>query len=210
MQVTIIGTGNMAKGIGARLVSGGHKLTIHAKDAAKGLALVDHLKQAQPDADVSVAAIGSPTDHIVIIATPYAEMGNIAKEYAGLDGKIAVDISNPIDFATFQLIPEPGMSGAQEIAKLMPKAHIVKAFNTTFNKALEAGTVDGEELDVLLAGDDQSAKNELKELLQTSGLRPLDVGPLTNARHLEGIGLIHMSLQDQLGTNWVSSLKFLG
>ncbi|GAC1370855.1 MAG: NADPH-dependent F420 reductase [Candidatus Saccharimonadales bacterium] len=186
MQVTIIGSGNMARGIGARLTAGGHEVTTQGRGEVKN------------------------ADDIVILAVPYSEIDNVAKEYGDLSRKIVVDITNPVDFATFQLIPEPGKSGAEEVAKLFPQAKVVKAFNTIFNKTLEAGTVDGQELDVLMAGNDEDAKDTLKELVQTSGMRGLDVGPLANARHLEGLGLIHMALQDQLGTRWKSAVKFIG
>jgi predicted dinucleotide-binding enzyme len=210
MNVTIIGNGNMAKGIGTRLVSGGHKVTIHTKDETKGNDLVAQLKITNESADVNFAAVGSNVDEIVILATPYTETEAIAKQYNGFDGKIVIDITNPVDFTTFQLIPEAGQSGAQEIAKLIPSAKVVKAFNTTLAGTLEAGTVDGKELDVFIAGDDQDAKSTVSELVKSSDMRPIDVGPLSNARHLEGFGLIQMAVQDQIGTNWMSALKFIG
>jgi len=203
MNITIIGNGNMAKGIGTRLVSGGHTVTIHARDEAKGKELADQL-------GASFATVGSPADDIVILATPYSEVATIAKAYGGFEGKVVVDITNPVDFTTFQLIPEAGQSGAQEIAKLLPGAVVVKAFNTTLAGPLAVGTVDGKELDVFVAGDDNEAKKTICELVKTSGMRPIDVGPLANSRHLEGFGLIQMSVQDQIGTGWMSSLKFLG
>lgn len=210
MQVTIIGNGSMAKGIGTRLVNGGHTLNIHAKDETKGQELADHLKSVADSADVSVAPIGSDAAGVVILAIPYSEVEQVSGKYGGFEGKTVIDITNPVDFNTFQLIPEAGQSGAQEIAKFMPKAKVVKAFNTTLAGPLEAGSVEGKELDVFIAGEDQDAKAEISELVKTSGMRPIDVGPLANARHLEGFGLIQMAAQDQLGTNWMSSLKFLG
>jgi predicted dinucleotide-binding enzyme len=210
MNVTIIGNGNMAKGIGIRLVNGGHKVTVHTKDETKGNELVAQLKATNESADVSFTAIGSNADEIVVLATPYTETEAIAKQYNGFDGKIVIDITNPVDFTSFQLIPEAGQSGAQEIAKLIPGAKVVKALNTTLAGTLEAGTVDGKDLDVFIAGDDQDAKNTVSELVKSSDMRPIDVGPLSNARHLEGFGLIQMAVQDQLGTNWMSALKFLG
>lgn len=210
MNVTIIGNGNMAKGIGTRLVNGGHKVSIHAKDESKGAELVEQLKKVSASADVTVAPVGGDLDEIVIVATPYTEIENVSKEYNGFAGKIVVDITNPVDFNTFQLIPEAGQSGAQEIAKLLPGAKVVKAFNTTLAGALEAGKIEGKELDVFIAGDDTDAKAKVSELVKTSGLRPVDVGPLANARHLEGFGLIQMAVQDQIGTNWMSALKFIG
>jgi len=210
MKVSIIGNGNMAKGIATRLVSGGHKVVIHSRDIAKGKELAEQLKKVSGTADVSVVPVGSETDEIVIVTTPYTEIDNVSKEYKGLVGKIVVDITNPVDFNTFQLLPEPGQSGAQEIAKILSEATVVKALNTTLAGPLEAGEVEGKELDVFIAGDDEDAKSKVSELVKTSGMRPVDVGPLANARHLEGFALIQMAVQDQIGTNWMSSLKFLG
>ena len=210
MKVTIIGNGNMARGIGTRLVNGGHAVTIHAKEADKGEALVAALEKASPSPDVSLAPFGDKTDDLVILATPYGAVAEIAEQYDGFAGKVVVDITNPVDFATFELIPEPGQSGAQEIAKMLPNATIVKAFNTTLAGALEAGTIDGKELDVFIAGDDEAAKAKVGELVQTSGMRPVDVGSLAELRHLEGFGLIQMKVQEQIDTNWMSALKFIG
>ncbi len=210
MNVTIIGNGKMAKGIGTRLVGGGHKLSIHSKDLTKGNELAEQLKKVNASSDVTVAPVGSETDEIVIVATPYTEISNVSRDYKGLGGKIVVDITNPVDFNTFQLIPEAGKSGAEEVAKILSDAKVVKAFNTTLAGPLEAGQVEGKELDVFIAGDDEEAKSKVSEMVKTSGIRPVDVGSLANARHLEGFGLIQMAVQDQIGTNWMSSLKFLG
>lgn len=210
MNVTIIGSGNMAKGIATRFVSGGHKVAIHAQDEVKGNELVNYLKKVSETADVSVTSVGSDTEAIVVLATPYTEAEAIATQYNGLEGKTVIDITNPVNFDTFQLIPEAGQSGAQEIAKLIPNATVVKAFNTTLAGTLVAGTVDGKELDVFIAGDDAEAKTTVSELIKSSNMRPIDVGPLSNARHLEGFGLIQMAVQDQIGTNWMSALKFIG
>ena len=210
MQVTIIGNGNMAKGIATRLINGGHEVSIHAKDEAKGNELAEQLKQVSESAAVSVAPVGSDVNEIVIIATPYGEIENVAKKYNEFEGKVVVDITNPVDFNTFELIPEPGKSGAEEIAKLIPNAKVVKAFNTTLAGTLIAGTVEGKQLDVFIASDDQDAKDKITELIKTSGMRPVDVGSLSESRHLEGFGLIQMKIQDQIQTNWMSALKFLG
>lgn len=210
MKISIIGSGNMAKGIGTRLVSGGHSVSLHSQDEAKGQVLAEQLKIVTTTADVTVVPVGTDTDEIVIVATPYTEIVNVGKEYNGFAGKVVVDITNPVDFNTFQLIPEAGQSGAQEVAKILKDATVVKAFNTTLAGPLEAGEVEGKELDVFIAGDDTDAKAKISELVKTSGMRPVDVGPLSEARHLEGFGLIQMKVQDQIGTGWMSALKFLG
>lgn len=210
MNVTIIGNGNMAKGIGTRLVTGGHAVTVHAHDEAKGKELVEQLSSLTESGSVTLASVGDECDDIVLLAVPYTEIEDVAAKYDGFEGRVVIDITNPVDFETFQLIPEPGQSGAQEIANRLSGAAVVKAFNTTLAGPLEAGTVDGKELDVFIAGDDQAAKATVSELVSTSGMRPIDVGPLANARHLEGFGLIQMAVQNQIGTNWMSSLKLLG
>jgi hypothetical protein len=210
MQVTIIGNGKMAKGIGVRLVNGGHELFIHSKDELKGRELADQLEKSGSSAKVTVESVGSEIKGVSILAVPYGEVSQLADEYNGFAGKVVVDITNPVDFNTFQLIPEPGKSGAEEIARTIPNARVVKGFNTTLAGTLEAGSVDGQELDVFIAGDDQSAKDEVKSLVKSSGMRPIDVGPLAYSRHLEGFGLIQMQIQDQINTNWMSALKFIG
>ena len=210
MKVSIIGSGKMAKGIAARLLSGGHEVTVHVRDLEKGNTLATELKSDAKEIAVNVVQVGGDVDDLVIVATHYGDVANVVETYAGFAGKTVVDITNPVDFNTFQLIPAAGTSGAEEIAKLAPQAHIIKAFNTIFAGTLAAGEVEGKTLDVLIAGDDQPAKQSVSEIIESSGLRPVDVGPLTNARHLEGLALIHMSVQEQLGTGWMSTIKFLG
>lgn len=90
-----------------------------------------------------------------------------------------------------------------------PDAKVIKAFNTTFAGSLMEGQVEGQSLDVFMAGDDKEAKRRLADAIGSAGLRPIDVGSLRRARQLEGIGLLHITLQDQMGTNWGSTIKIL-
>jgi 8-hydroxy-5-deazaflavin:NADPH oxidoreductase len=87
---------------------------------------------------------------------------------------------------------------------------VVKAFNTTFAGTLTSGQVDGQPLDVLIAGDDEQAKQAVADVARAGGLRPIDAGPLRRARELEHAGFLHMALQEQLGTGYASALRFLG
>lgn len=209
MRVTIIGNGNMAKGIATRLLTGRHSVAIHARDIQKANSLIEALKSTDTGADIHSAALGSEAETIIILTVPYSEVEDIAKQYDGFAGKTLVDITNPVDFATFQLIPEAGTSGAEAIAKIIPDASVIKGFNTVFAGTLISGKVDEKELDVFIAGDDQPNKDEVKELINSSGMRAVDVGPLANSRHLEGLALIHMSVQDQLQTGWMSAIKII-
>lgn len=208
MNVTIIGTGNMAKGIASRFLSGGHTVTLHAHDTAKG---DEAAKALEKNGAVKVVPVGTPTDDaVVVLAVPHPAVADLAEQYENFAGKIVIDITNPVDFNTFELTTASDKSGAEAIAEMAPDANVLKAFNTIFAGTLMAGEVKGEQLDVLIAGDDKAAKQAVSELVNTSGMRAVDVGPLARARHLEGLALIHMSVQDQLQTSWMSTIKILG
>lgn len=207
MIISIIGSGNMAHGIGTRIATSDHDLTIFDRDLSEAQELAKKLGENVKAEELGLKEFGE----IVIFALPYAAIPEVIDTYAeNLQGKILVDISNPVDFETFQLIPPVGSSGAEEIAKNTPEgATIVKAFNTTFAGTLVQGEVEGKKLDVLIATDSNDAGEKLVQLCNDSGLRGIHVGPLSKARVLEEMQLMQMSLQEQLGTNWMSTIKIL-
>jgi 8-hydroxy-5-deazaflavin:NADPH oxidoreductase len=126
-----------------------------------------------------------------------------------LAGKVVVDITNPVDPQSFQPLTIEAGSAAQHIAQKASGAKLVKAFNTTFAGTLVAGKVADQPLDVLLASDDDEAKNAVRQLVEDAGLRAVDAGPLAHARQLEGLGYLHMAIQDSLGTGYGSTIKIL-
>jgi hypothetical protein len=92
---------------------------------------------------------------VVVLALYYPGIKDAAQQYADrLDGKVVVDITNPVDTQTWdRLATEPGSSSAAEVAQLVPRgAPVVKAFNTTFANTLVDRKVDGEQPDVLSRG----------------------------------------------------------
>lgn len=204
MNITIIGTGNMTKGIGTRLLAGGHTLDIHARNEENGNKLA-----AELGTGASVNLLGSDCADIVILALPYTEIADTIRLYNGFVGKTLVDITNPIDFDTFQLIPAAGTSGAETIAALAPAAHVVKAFNTAFAGTLVAGNIADRPLDIFIVGDDAEAKAQIAQLVTDGGMRALDFGGLSGARHLEGFQYLHMGAQESLGTGWMSGVAIV-
>ncbi len=211
-MATIIGAGRMATGIGTRFVAGGGSVTLVDRDPAKAEETARQVQAAaQKGAAVSTAPFGSPIrDEVVVLAVPYSALAEVVRQYAPqLAGRIVVDITNPLNETYDDLATPPGISAAEEVAKLVPEARVVKAFNTTFAGTLVAGQVAGEPLDVFLASDDADAKAQVAELVRAGRMRPLDVGPLKRARQLEGLGLLHITEQPKLNTNFGSAVKII-
>jgi NADPH-dependent F420 reductase len=209
MKVTIIGAGNMGRGVGTRVVAGGHDLEILDRNPAEAQKLADELGGGATALDSG----GAITGEIVVMALYYPGIKDAARQYADeLDGKVVVDITNPIDAETGdRLATPPGMSSAEEVAAVVPAGTpVVKAFNTTFAGTLVAGEVERQQLDVLIAGDDEGAKQKVSKLVSDGGLRPIDVGPLSRAQQLEQLGFLHISLQEPHQLGFGSTIKLHG
>lgn len=133
---------------------------------------------------------------IVILAVPYPALASIAASYGSqLAGKVVVDITNPLDFATFDALTVPaGSSAAAELAALLPEAKVLKAFNTTFAATLATGVIGGLTTTVLVAGDDAEAKQALISVIKAGGLDALDAGSLKRAHELEAVGFLQLTL----------------
>jgi predicted dinucleotide-binding enzyme len=173
-DVTIFGQGNMGTAIAGVLTKGG--------------ATVTHIGSADTAATV--------TGDIVVLAVPHTAVDSIIEAYGDqLRGKTVVDITNPLDFATFDSLVVPADSSkAAEIAAQLPSASVLKAFNTNFAATLTSGQVgDTQPTTVLVAGDDATAKQTLADLVVAGGLRALDAGSLRRARELEAIGFLQLT-----------------
>jgi hypothetical protein len=206
VKVTIVGAGNMGRGIGTRAVAGGHQVEILDRDPTEAHKLAGEL-----GGDATALEPGAPFGgQVVVLALYYPGIKDAVQQYADrLAGKVVVDITNPLDPQTWdRLATPPGTSSAEEVQQLVPQGTpVVKAFNTTFAGTLVAGEVAGQQLDVLIAGDDQAAKQQVSKLAADGGLRAIDVGPLTRAQQLEHLGLLHISLQEPLGLGFGSAIK---
>jgi predicted dinucleotide-binding enzyme len=198
MDITIIGTGNMARGIATRALAGGNTVTLLGTEAEKAQALAGELS-----GDVRAGTVGEPiTGDVVVLAVWYQALDDVLGRYGDqLTGKTVVDITNPVDLQPYAPLTIEAGSAAQEIAQKAPGAKVVKAFNTTF-----AGS---QPLDVFVASDDEEAKAKVRRLAESAGLRVLDAGPLAHARQLEGAGYLHMAIQPGLGGTYASALKIV-
>jgi 8-hydroxy-5-deazaflavin:NADPH oxidoreductase len=186
--ISIIGTGGMAAAIGGRTAKAGYTVEVVSRDPAKARALANQLT---PEATTGTYG-AAPAGDIVILAVPYTSAATVLAEYAdALDGKVIIDITNPISPDATGLVTPAGSSGAQEIAKAAPAgAHVVKAFNTLFGHVLARGG----RLDAFIAADDPEAKARVSTFIASLGLRPFDVGGLQMAQTLESLGLMLIGL----------------
>jgi predicted dinucleotide-binding enzyme len=206
MEITIIGAGNMGRGIGTRAIAGGHDVEILDRDPAEARALADQLGDSASVVDPSGAFGGE----IVVFAVCYPGIKEAVEQYTDrLGGKVVVDITNPVDTETWDRLATPaGSSSAEEVAQLVPQGHPGRK-GVRYDLPADAACrrVEGQQLDVLMAGHDDGARQKVSQLVADGGLRPIDVGPLGRAQQLEQLGFLHISIQQPLGLGFESAIK---
>jgi len=185
MKVTIIGSGNIGSGL-ASVLAPHHAVTVTNRSgvAKPGLAHAD-LKSAVASAD------------IVILALPYDAVAGLEADFAG---KVVVDATNPVtaDFSGLQL--GHATSAAEEIAKALPGARVVKAFNTVFAGIYGEGlTIGATKVQTFVASDDAEAKAAVIALANSAGFDARDAGGLKNARYIEPLAYLNIQFGYMLG-----------
>lgn len=207
MSIGIIGAGNMGRSIATQLAKTSEAVTLTDRNTGKAEAVVVEI-----GADGVRAAEVSDTlaSDVVVLALWYPGTTDFAGEHAAeLDGKIVVDISNPLDESWVRLGIDPATSSAELLARQLPGSRIVKAFNTTHAPVLAEGQVDGVALDVLLASDDDAAKDQVSQLVKAAGMRPVDAGGLDNARLLERLTAFQIELSQRYGLDFRLTFKLI-
>lgn len=180
---SIIGTGNMATAISGVLRAGGSAVD-----------LVPHEEVGTRDL----------TGDVVVLAVPYPAVDSVLTAYGdALAGRTVVDITNPLNFETFDSLVVPvGSPAASEIQDKLPRSHVLKAFNTNFAATLSSGTVGEERTTVLIAGDDEQAKATLAAAVEAGGLGAVDAGSLARAHELEALGFLQLTLAAGEKISW--------
>jgi predicted dinucleotide-binding enzyme len=202
MKLGIIGAGNVGRALATASVRAGHAVTVTAQS-------IDQAEQVA--AEVGATAVDSNAEavaeaEIVILAVPFDAVDGIASELESrLGGKILIDVTNR--FRPEQL---EGASNAELIQGMAPAPRVVKAFNTILAAHQADPVIDGNQLDGLVAGDDDAAKQQVLALVESLGFRPIDAGPLAMARALEGMALLNIALNMANGWSWQTGWKLLG
>ncbi|MGN6406041.1 NADPH-dependent F420 reductase [Sinomonas sp.] len=180
--VSIIGTGNMGQAIASVVSKGGHAVELFSsKDAGK-----------------------PATGDIIVLAVPYPAIPQVLDQRAEqFAGKVVVDITNPLNFETFDSLTVPAdSSAAAEIAAALPGSKVIKAFNPNFAATLAEGEIGGERTTVLIAGDDEDAKSQLAEVVTAGGLNAVDAGSHRRTRELEALGFLQITLAAREKISW--------
>lgn len=188
-EIAVIGAGNMGRALARRLAAGGNLVLLTNRDSEKARRVAEEISALAPGRiEVLSNQQAASRAQVVILATAYRESTRIAVELSDLlRGKIVVDISNPLNATYDDLVTDPTTSAGEEIQRRLAGCGVVKAFNTNFAGPLFEGHIDGQPLDVFLASDDSAAKAQVDSIVRSCGLRPLDAGPLINARTLDAL-----------------------
>ena len=189
MNITLIGTGNMGLALAKQITNAGHRLAIVGRNADKAKALAE-----ATGATVKTSNAADGAD-IVIVATAYADSVDALKGIGNIDGKIVIDISNPMTADYMGLTIGHDTSAAEQIQKALPQARVVKAFNTVFAQVLAEGPkLNGATVPIFVAGDDAEAKEPVSSLVHSLGFSAVDAGNLNNARYLEPLAGLNIYL----------------
>jgi hypothetical protein len=182
MRIAILGFGNVGAQLGKLWVAKGHEVAAGLREGSKD-------RQKASDAGASVA---SPADavkgaDVVAIALPWPAVESTLKGLT-LDGMVVLDAVNPFGPDLSVQAPAAG-SAAEQIAQWAKGARVVKAFNT-----IGAALMGDATFDMMYCGDDAAAKKVAESLIADTGMKPVDVGPLSNARYLEQVAGLWVDL----------------
>jgi 8-hydroxy-5-deazaflavin:NADPH oxidoreductase len=197
MNISILGTGNMATGLAVLFVKTDHTVTLGSRDAEMAKAVAKTVGNGVGGATLADAAVKAD---LVVLAVPFDAAAEVIRAAADLSGKTLVDITNPMTADYSALTIGHTTSAAEEIQKLAPTAKVVKAFNTVFASVLQAdGKVAGRPVTVFVAGDDADARKSVSDLAVSAGLEAVETGKLASARYLEPLAGLNIALAYGLG-----------
>lgn len=203
-SISIIGSGKMSGAIAEVAARAGAGVQIIKRSAESRSA-------ARPGPGYGVMG-DKLTGDLVVLAVPYGAYPGIVEHYRDqFREKVVIDISNPIDFSTYDRLVSPADSStAAELVKLLPAGTaVVKAFNVNLGDTLVSGTNGTTRTTVLFAGDYAEAKMAVAEFIEAAGMRAVDVGPLTRARELEAMGFLQIVVAALGKTRYESGFALL-
>ena len=217
MNIAVLGTGTVGQTIAAKLHDLGHKVFVGTRDPAATLARPGRdVMGGQPirlwlkeHPGVAFGTLAEAAAHGEIIVNATSGSGSIAAlEAAGennLDGKVVIDIANPLDFSkgmppTLSVCNTDSLG--EQIQRRFPKAKVVKTLNTVNASVMVApAQVAGGNHTVFVSGNDAGAKQAVTNLLKSFGWKEIiDLGDITSARATEMTLPLWLRLWGALGS----------
>ena len=184
--IAIIGTGDVGKALGGAFAKQGHTIVYGSRDPDRNK--VKKLVEATGNgATATNQADAAANADIVVLAVPGMLVEEITLALGDLSGKIIIDPTNPLERKLTRFEHGVDTSNAEIIQTAAPEAHVVKAFNTLNWKTMVDPASAGGPVSIPLAGDNGKAKKKVAELVTAMGLDPIDVGPVRDARWVEGM-----------------------
>ena len=191
MRIGILGSGLMGGKLGTLFARAGHEVAFsYARSKQK-------LARLARDAGATARA-GTPREaaqeaDALLLAVHWSRLDDVLKQAGDLSGKIVVTCSLPMNADNTELVVAHTSSGAEEVARRIPKARVVCAFNTVPSEVLfgvfEARRRAGRP-SLVYCGDDSASKKIAAELIRDAGFDPVDAGPLRIARYSEPFALL--------------------
>lgn len=202
MKVGIIGNGNVGGRLAKLFANAGHSIVIGVRRPPEAS------RQRESRIDSIAGTIDSA--EVVVIAIPYAACAEALGQHQKLfAGKTVVDATNPLrdDWSPLPLGEQN--SAGEEIARLLPEAHIVKAFNTVFADVMAPERLrrDAASATAFIAGDHSAANDRVSKLASSIGFSPIVTGPLKNERYLEAMA--HLNISIAVGQSGGTNAAFL-
>lgn len=185
MKLSIMGAGNVGSALTAGLVRRGHEVVFGARDTAK--------KGSGTDVRILTVAEAAQFSNIIVLAVPWNAVPDAIRSAGNLNGKIILDATNPLLPDLSGLDPQARPSGGEKVAELA-RVPVVKIFNTTGYPNMANPDYKGERATMFYCGDDANAKGVARGLADDLGFEPVDAGPLSQARLLEPLALLWISL----------------
>lgn len=200
MRIGILGSGLMGGKLGTIFARGGHDVVFsYSRSKAK---LEKLARDAGGQARAGTPAEAARDAEALLLAVHWSRVDDVLKKAGDLSGKVIVSCSLPMNADDTGLVIANTSSGSEELAKKVPKAHVVSAFNTVPSEVLfsvferagggkrERGSGKKERPSVVYCGDNAKAKKVAAQLIGDAGFEPIDAGPLRIARYTEPFTLL--------------------
>lgn len=191
MRIGILGSGLMGAKLGTIFARAGHEVVFSYAQSN------DKLKRLARDAQGKARA-GTPGEAVkdaeaLLLAVHWSRIDDVLKQAGDVSGKVIVTCSLPMDAGNTKLIVANSSSGAEELAKKVPRAHVVCAFNTVPSEVL-FGVFEARRKSkrpsLVYCSNDKRAKDVAATLIRDAGFDPVDCGPLRIARYTEPFALL--------------------